>query len=249
MKAEIQKYLDSDPKDYGSGLVLAEKVIANRHLITHFIKQGNTFENREAIAFHLGDAVGIAYSVKEEVKPLKIVRLPQPTAPTVAATTEGSEDISPEEREFRQDSAFAEKYPALKPLLEEKRGLIIARQKLSEQMAASEDPEELKRLGAEIEAKNNRRQEIDSHVNYFIINGKMPEIRENKPAGIVDPELIAKRKATTEARSKVRKRLIKQPANVDLIKEEAQLTAELENIDLQIKIQKEGARANGTPTT
>jgi hypothetical protein len=243
MQKEIQDFLEAEVKDYNTGLVLATKHIANRNIINNYIRNGRSAEGMERIAFYIAEAVGEVYEMKSTEQAPAIAQIPKRDPVIIPITAEGEEETETQ-KEIREISVLEKAYPELGELLAEKRKVIVDRERMSQDMVDEEDKTKSAQLASQAHALDQRRQELDSQINFFFTKGKLPELKEATEKAPVDPALKVERQKLSEKRSKVRAKIQKQPANVDLLSEEAKLSAEIENLDLRIAAARAGANAS-----
>lgn len=242
MEKEVKDFLEAEEKNYNISLFLASKYIPNRNIINQHIRNGNSKEGLERLAFYLAEAVGEVYEMKSTQEPPAIAQIPKKD-PVVKQAAEEGEEETETEKEVREISILEKNYPELKEFLAEKRKVIHDREKLSQDSVDEQDEEKSKELASQAHALDQRRQELDTHINFFLTKGSLPKLLEKSAPIEIDPALKVERQKLSEKRSKLRKKLESQPSNIDLLTEEAKTNAEIENLDLRIAAAKAGANA------
>jgi hypothetical protein len=242
MEKEIKEFLEAEEKDYNTSLYLASKYIPNRNIINQHIRNGNSKDGLERLAFYLAESVGEAYEMKSFDQPPAIAQIPKKDPVVKQAVEEGQEETETE-KEVREISILEKNYPELKELLAEKRKVIHDREKLSQDSVDEENEEKSRELASQAHGLDQRRQELDTQINFFLTKGSLPKLPEKTAPIEIDPALKVERQKLSEKRSKLRKKLEKQPGNIDLLTEEAKTNAEIENLDIRIAAAKAGANA------
>ena len=239
----ISLWLNSEDKDYHTGLELLAPHCRNRMLLLNLQKKQNSF-NRQKLDYELGKLIASPELLKMGAVPVKVLVLQ--SSPVEIKPTESEQEPVQVDQEESLQEALKDRQDRIDAIILTQKELYQRKTELSNQLVASGDSNDpavvAERLLLVQESEN-----VEAHYN------QLAEQKERLLAGIQEPateptqaitiehqsrlnELKLRRKALAPNVTKARKAFEAKPD--DVLKQEklARLEAELREIDDQIKL-------------